>query len=326
MNHQLDQVIAGLQQQVGYLQQAVRNMQGTGAGNARDLQEARSRIEQLQGALGAVSSGGGGQSTDLPCPEKISEHSIRYIERIPGRRIPFDLLVDIPIGATQAATTQGTRTISQDGPFVAVMRYATFQSALQFQVTDPVTGAAATFQGRSFGRFRPVNSVGDLNDAAAGVFNPVVGMAFPGTGAPIFASPSNMSSFRSMEWDGAIEMLNQGSGYPRSNQEVPSAFYMSELNSAFQLGALDFFERGETIQWKVRPTHLNNPSAGNVAGFGAGGLYPFLASQYDVQEGISDPINPNATTDPVVRLPDGILIVGMHGIKIIQPPGPVRIT
>jgi len=316
-----------LRQQVGYLQGVIRTSQGTAARNDQAIRATQERIEQLSGALGAVSvNGGGGPARDLTCPDTVKEHSIRYIERIPGRRIPFDFLVDVKISATDPSLAQGTRTVSQDGPFVATVRYAAFQSALQFQFKDPETGAAATFNGRSFGRFRPVHSVADLVDAAAGVFQPVIGMAFPGTGAPIFASPSNMSSFRTMEWDGFIEFLNQGSGYPRSNQPVPSAFWMSEVNSAFQLGALDFFERGETLQWKVQPTHLNNPAAGNVSGFAAGGLFPFLASQYDVQEGISDPLNPDATADPATRLANGILTLGFHGERIIQPPGPVRMT
>ena len=39
-----------------------------------------------------------------------------------------------------------------------------------------------------------------------------------------------------------------------------------------------------------------------------------------------DPQLPNVTTDPVTRLPDGFIIIGFHGYRIIQPPGPVRLT
>ncbi|NLZ41371.1 MAG: hypothetical protein GX886_08990, partial [Comamonadaceae bacterium] len=187
------------------------------------------------------------------------------------------------------------------------------------------------FQGRSFGRFRPIHSVNDWADAAAGVFNPITGLAFPGTGAAIYASPSNHSSFRTMEWDGVIEFFNQGAAYPRSNIQVPSAFWVSENNAAFQLGALDFFERGETMQWRVTPTHVNNPQAGNASAYGAAppNPFPFLGSQYDVHEGIVDPLIVGAdanTQDPVNRLPDGILTIGFHGYRIIQPPGPVAMT
>jgi hypothetical protein len=129
-----------------------------------------------------------------------------------------------------------------------------------------------------------------------------------------------------MEFDALIEMLNQGAAYPRGNIPVPSAFWTADINTAFQLGALDFFERGEVIQFKVTPTHANNPAAGNLSGYGAGGVYPFLDSQYDVPEGINDQQSPNITTDPVQRLPDGILTIGLHGFRIVQPPGPVSLT
>jgi hypothetical protein len=162
----------------------------------------------------------------------------------------------------------------------------------------------------------------DLHDGQLG-YQPIVGAALPGTGVGIYASPSNHSSFRTMEFDGVINFQNQGSGYMRQNIDLPSSFYSTEINSPFPLGALDFFERGEVLQWKVTPLHVNNPPAGNVSQFAAGGVYPFLASQYDVHEGILDPVIQAQTTDPVARLPDGILTIGFHGYRIIQPPGVV---
>lgn len=320
----LDQILRTMQQQIGFAAGTAReaaaqlqNVSGDHALMRQELQRQQRDLQNVADALMRVkASGGNGGAT-------VNDH-IRYIETIPGRRVPFDMLVDIPIGANQTSQTQGTLTVSQDGPFVAVARFAIFQSAFQFQVRDPESQQLAAFQGRSFGRYRPIHSVNDWADAAAGVFNPIAGLVFPGTGAPVFASPSNHSSFRTMEWDGVVEFFNQGAAYPRSNIQVPSAFWVSENNAPFQLGALDFFERGETMQWRVTPTHGNNPSAGNVSGFV--GAYPFLDSQYDVHEGIADPSIPNQTTDPVTRLPDGILTIGFHGYRIIQPPGPVAMT
>lgn len=325
------EILAGLQQQAGWaaskakeavdstgrVEAAVAQVKQENERHQRDMQALADALEKLQGR--SVGYGNGSVGVD---------ERVRYIESIPGRRIPYDFLVTIPIPENSTALAQQTKTVTQDGPFVAVARFAAFQSAFQFQKVDPVTGEKGVFQGRSFGRFRPMHSMWDLNDASAGVYQPVMGIAAPGTGAPIVASPSNMASYRSMEFDGLIELLNQGASYPRSNSDmgIPSAFYSESINAAFQLGALDFFERGETIQFKVIPTHVNNPPAGNLSGYAAGGLYPFLQSQYDVQEGINDSLNPDATTDPVTRLPQGILWVGLHGIKIVQPPGPVRLT
>lgn len=247
---------------------------------------------------------------------------IQYVENIPGRRVPFDALVDIPIGAGVTATQQGTITISQEGPFVAVARFVALQSQMQFQRTDPVTGATLTFMGRSFGRYRPTHSVWDLSDGRP-VDQVSMVTAFPGTGAPQVISPSNESPWRSMEGDFRILFVEAGSSYPRSNIEVPSPFWTTQLNSPFQLGALDVFERGEVLTFKILPTHENNPPFGNISGFGAPNTnYPFTPSGWDAVEGISDPNDAAAlATDPITRLPNAIMTIGFHGYRIIQPAG-----
>jgi len=321
---QFEQIVADLRNQAGYAAgqaRAAAEKASAVEGNVALVRQGQDRmardIQNLADAMQGIKAGGiGGGNTNA---------HVRYIEKIPGRRIPFDFMVSIVIGSNTISEQQGTRTVSQDGPFVGVARLAAFQSAFQFSRRDPVTQEQAAFQGRSFGRFRPVHSAWDLNDGQAG-YQPITGIAAPGTGAAIVASPSNHSSFRTMEFDGVITMLNQGAAFPRSNDPIPSAWYTDSIVSPFQLGAMDFFERGETVQWKVTPSHVNNPPAGNLSGYAAGGLYPFLGSQYDVQEGINDPLNPAATSDPITRLPDGILYLAMHGFRIIQPPGPVALT
>lgn len=252
-----------------------------------------------------------------------TDPSIQRVENIPGRRIPFDLLVSIPIGAQVTSVQQGTITISQEGPFVAVARFATFLSAFSFQVRDPEeAGQVATFSGRSFGRFRPIHSAWDLNDGQP--FSQVsMPVAFPGTGAPHIASPSNASPFRTMEPDFLIQFENAGSSFPRSNQEVPSSFWTRSINEPFELGALDVFERGEVLTLKVLPLHPNNPAFGNIFGFGAPNPnFPFLDSGWDAVEGINDENNPAAAdVDPVTRVQNGTLIIGFHGYRIVQPAG-----
>ena len=151
-------------------------------------------------------------------------------------------------------------------------------------------------------------------------------IAFPGTGAPSYASPSNHSPYRSMEFDGRIEERALSNSFPRSNISVPSCFWTTQINSPFELGALDFYGRSDVIEFRVTPTHINNPNFGNLSGYGAGGVFPFLDSQYDHHEGINDQENPIVVAgdpDPVQRLPQGIIIIGLHGYRIIQPPGAV---
>lgn len=136
-----------------------------------------------------------------------------------------------------------------------------------------------------------------------------------------------------MEFDGRIEVINAGSSYPRQNISVPSSMWSPQINAPQELGALDFFERGEIITVKVQPTHVNNPPAGNADGLNIFGItgWPFLAGQYDPHEGIVTPSGfafidgsmIRIGTDPITRLPDGILTIGWEGYRIIQPVGPV---
>jgi len=247
--------------------------------------------------------------------------ALQYVENIPGRRVPFDLLVSIPIGADLTSETQGSMTINQDGPFIAVARYAFFLSQYAFQFTDPETGNQTIFNGRSFGRWRPVHSAWDLNDGLPRS-EVVQAVPAPGAGAPHIISPSNAASFRSMQPDFSIRTENEGFAYPRSNIYVPSAAWTKQINSPFELGALDVFERGEVITFRVQPNHPNNPAFGDIQSFtGSGSAWPFLGSQFDAIEGINDEALTDVTADPVTRLPNGLLIIGFHGYKIIQPPG-----
>jgi len=257
------------------------------------------------------------------------------IEDLPGRRVPFDLLVDIPIGNNTTSQREASVTISQEGPFVAVKRFATFQSALEFQVTNTETGSIARFAGRSFGRYRPIHSAADINDALSTASIVVQNLPFTAGSLTVLPElPGSMSTFRTMQFDGRILVENAGSSYPRQNISVPSSFWTTHINSPQELGALDFFERGEVITFRVQPNHVNNPPAGNVNGecmFGIPNAWPFLQGQFDRQEGIctpgaftfSDDTLQPLVSDPIQRLPDGILTLGFLGYRIQQPVGPL---
>jgi hypothetical protein len=198
---------------------------------------------------------------------------------------------------------------------------ATFLSTYQFQVQQPDDSTIARFNGRSFGRYRPIHSVYDVNDGQP-FSNVTYAQAFPGTGAPHIASPSNASPWRSMEMDFRVLVTEQGSAMPRSNLPEPSAFWMEAMNTPWKYGALDFFERNEVIQISVQPMHQANPGFGNISGFGVPADFPFVNSQWDAVEGINDQaqvITPG--TDPVTRVAAGVLTIGFWGYRIWQPPG-----
>jgi hypothetical protein len=306
--------LSQLAQTANYAAQAARNAEALSKRQDEELrrfyaQQAR-EMKALQDALSRVQ-----------IQTRVGDPNIQRVENIPGRRVPFDFLVDIPIQTGETGTVQGTITIDQTGPFVAVGRYAAFVSTYGFTYTDPDTEVISRFNGRSYGRYRPIHSVFDLNDGQP-YSNVTYAQAFPGTGAPHFASPANASPFRSMEMDFRIEVREAGSSMPRSNQPVPSAFWMKAINDPWQLGALDFFERNEVITFNVAPTHAPNQSFGNISGFGVPANFPFIDSQWDAIEGINDQAQAiSGDTDPVVRAPSGVLTIGFFGYRIWQPPG-----
>lgn len=307
------------------LEQLRQRMAGLSAGVRRGEDSYQQVMQHLQDLSLVLKSLNFNRIGDPLAAAGPPYQGILRIEDIPGRRVPFDYLVEIPINANDPTTQQGSITISQTGPFVAVARYVTFLSEYQGQFTDPEDGAVATFLGRSNGRFRPVHSAWDLFDATMPPDTSRV-IAFPGTGAPSYSSPASHAPYRTMEFDGRIVVRNQGSGYPRSNIPVPTTFWTTQIQSPFNLGALDFFARSEVVEFVVTPTHINNPNAGNIQGIGAGGVFPFLDAQFDHHEGINDTLNPIVAPgdpDPVRRLPAGRIIIGLHGYRIIQPPGVV---
>jgi len=337
--------LASFRNEIGRMQAEFDRRHNEIAGHLRNrdkvLQNAGQKLSEIAGAVEALKATRAG-ADETP--------GIVRIENIPGRRVPFTLLVDIPIGANTTSTQQGSITISQEGPFVAVKRMATFQSALEFQVAAE-NGQLSRFSGRSFGRFRPIHSAWDLNDSQnnatvdVGILFALIagggGGGAVGIPGMVPAWTSSMSQFRTMEFDGRIIMINAGSSYPRQNIAVPTTFWTDEINSPSDLGCLDFFERGEVLTLQVSPTHVNNPPAGNadgpnfwptlgVIGSGGGvGGWPFLQGQYDPHEGIVTPQpltfgQPTTAieTDPITRLPDGIITLGWEGYRIIQPVAP----
>jgi hypothetical protein len=312
-------MVAQIQQEIANLRQEMHRQ----AGGVRQLVEKRMQaadqklndLAQIAQALRMSRTGGG----------------IVRVEDIPGRRVPYVLVIDIPIGPDEVSVQEDSVTISQEGPFVAVRKMATFMSALEYQVTFP-DESKARFTGRSFGRYRPIHSAWDINDAQS---DAIFTTPNPIDADGIFAAlgyTSTKSTYRSMEFDGRIEVINAGSSYPRQNISVPSSLWTPQINAPQDLGCLDFFERGEVITARVTPNHANNPPFGNADGLSIFGVegWPFVEGQFDPQEGIVTPapvtdFDPFTaiTTDRVTRLPNGLFTIAWEGYRIIQPVGPI---
>jgi hypothetical protein len=346
---QFRQEMAQLRQELG---QHLQGIAGMARGADKRAADAMQRLDSMSKSLDSITANRRGADSGI-----VWEKGPVRVEDIPGRRVPFTLLVDIPIGANTTSVQQASVTISQEGPFVAVKRMATFMSAFEFQVSQQElrdkfqaqVALISRYSGRSFGRYRPIHSAWDLNDAVASIANPDP-ILFLSTffsnqqqlngcinGGVIPSFTTSASGFRTMEFDGRIAVINAGSSYPRQNITVPSSFWSPEINAPQELGALDFFERGEILTFEVTPNHVNNPPAGNADGqliwqmlSPTGEVWPFVQGQYDPHEGIATPCAISAadngpvpvTPDPIQRLPDGIMTLGWEGYRIIQPISP----
>lgn len=293
----------------------LRSLETETQGQKEELAEQRKSLVGLATALSRVSVG-----------TAAGDPNIQRVENIPGRRIPFTLVVDLPVRGDQTGVIEATFPIPQHGPFVAVRRGATFISDFQFRVLND-DGTTNDFFGRSNGRLRPIHSVWDLNDGQP-ISQTLLDTppAFPGAGLPHYISPSNASPFRTMQPDFRISFDVAGDAIPRQNDGLPSSFYAKGLSDPWDLPCLDFFARNSVLRWRVTPLHPTNAEFGNVQNYATPPPFPFLSSQYDHVEGIIDNARldgqgDNFTVDPVTRVPDGILVMMLDGYLIWQPPG-----
>lgn len=290
-------------------------------GNLRDINAQQAQqLAQLSGLVQGLKVGGG--KTASPGVGDVGRPDMLTIEEIPGRRVPYDLTIQIGVPDAQTSPLNGSYVLSMDGPFIAVARYATFVSSYTFQVTTE--SSQDRYTGRTWGRQRPISSVLDLMDAIPGWVDGLTSELdgeCPATppATAVTSRPASRSPSRSMVFDGYIEI--QSSVYPRQNQQVPSSLWAPGFNQLLQLPCLDYWEKGETIEVKVDPSHQNNPAGGNIQSLL--GSMPFLNGQFDGHEGVMEPAwqcTPGQA-DVVARRPAGILILGFLGFKILQPPG-----
>ncbi len=167
---------------------------------------------------------------------------------------------------------------------------------------------------------------------------------FPGTGRPLLVSPLSMSAGRSMTFDGTIAIEPQGAQFRRQNIPVPSSLWNDGDNGPVDLACYDVLEPGEEVIVRVNPLHINNPAYGNISSlvalnanyaFNAAtgvaannplpvGSWPFLQGQFDGHEGINDETllgDTSVEVDRVVRIADGVLVIGYMGFRIIAAPG-----
>jgi hypothetical protein len=246
---------------------------------------------------------------------------MRYIEDIPGKRVPYFLNFEIEIpGPDQPSLSlagkqmMNTQPISQDGPFVCT----TYLSAMLMKTY-------------SLGKYGDAQS-GRPGDPAAGTevispltgrFRPVASTADPFSGAYIGARVGGMTvadaqavqTFRPGEADFLFEIFDASVDRNRQNQiPIPSRYIFSEYDRPLYLPISDFFSQSAVIQFKATLTRDLGFCEVNYTALPGG-----------FAEGLSQPPPDPTAPDDVGRLAlaiGGTLYFTMLGYKILQAQSP----
>lgn len=254
---------------------------------------------------------------------KKAAERIRYIEDIPGKRVPYfqTFQINIPGPDTPSVTVAGqrlsdTKQVSQDGPFVCT----TYLSAFLMKTysvgpygdeesgrpNDPPAGAEVITP--LTGRFRPVASSAD---PFAGAY---IGY---GVGANTIAAAQTVQTFRPGIIDFLFEIADEGVDRLRQNQvPIPSRYLFTEFDRPMYLPVSDFFERGSTIRFSSTLTRELGFAEVNYA------LLPNGFAEGDQQP----PPDPTDVANPgagraIVSI-GGTLYFTMLGYKILQAQSP----
>lgn len=248
---------------------------------------------------------------------------IRYIEDIPGKRVPYFLQfqINIPGPTTPTTTIAGTRlsdakVVSQDGPFVCTTYLSAFLmktyslgpygDATTGRANDAAAGAEVITP--LTGRFRPVSSTAD----------PFAGSYIgPRIGPLTVAGAQAVQTFRPGTIDFLFEVADEGVDRLRQNQvPIPSRYLFSEFDRPLYLPTSDFFERSAAVRFSATLTRELGFAEVN---------YTTLPNGF-VEGDQTPPPDPDTTTPAdsgraVVAI-GGTLYFTMLGYKILQAQSP----
>lgn len=280
---------------------------------ASSYEDDKLKLDQLQKAL------------------KKAQERIRYIEDIPGKRVPYFLgfQIELPAPSNPTTTIRGQRLsdakpVSMDGPFVcttymsafllktfSVGPYGTEGDQTTGRPNDPPIGTEVITP--LTGRFRPVASTAD---PFAGAY---IGARVGSTTAPTaFVDAQGVQTFRPGIVDFLWEISDVGIDRLRQNNvAMPSRYLYSEFDRPMYLAASDFFERGSQVQFTATFTRDVGFAEVNYAelpgGFAEGNGNP-----------PPDPssTSPDASVGRQVVALGGTLYFHMVGYKIVQAQSP----
>lgn len=261
---------------------------------------------------------------------KKAASRIRYIEDIPGKRVPYfqGFQINVPGQSNPTVSLAGsrlsdTKQVSMDGPFVCTTYLSAF--LLRCYSLGPYDGT-----NEAVGRPNDSDAGSEVITPLTGRFRPVASSADPFSGAYIgygiggvpaaaanVAAAQAVQTFRPGTIDFLFEVADEGVDRLRQNQiPIPSRYLFSEFDRPLYLPVSDFFERGSSIRFSATLTRdvgfaeINYASLPN--GFQEGAVSP-----------PPDPIanDPTQSGRMIVAL-GGTLYFTMLGYKILQAQSP----
>lgn len=252
---------------------------------------------------------------------KKAAERIRYVEDIPGKRVPYTMNfeINIPGPTTPSVSVAGqrlsdTKQVSMDGPFVCTGYMSAFLmktfslgpygSEVNGRPNDPPAGTEVITP--LSGRFRPVASTAD---PFAGAY---IG---PFVGPQSIAGAQAVQGFRPGIIDFLYEIADEGVDRLRQNQvPTPSRYLYSEFDRPNYLPVTDFFERGSSIRFSATLTRDLGFAEVNSA---------LLPNGY-TEVSVTPPPNPSVPGDlgRMVVAIGGTLYFSMVGYKILQAQSP----
>lgn len=261
---------------------------------------------------------------ELRSAYKKAAERIRYIEDIPGKRIPYFLGFSIEIpGLTQPSTTvrgarlPDTKQVSQDGPFVCT----TYMSAFLLK-----TFSIGPYDTPSPGRPNDPPAGSEVITPLTGRWRPVASTADPFAGAYIGAQVGPFSvagaqavqTFRPGIIDFLFEIQDESVDRLRQNQiPIPSRYLMTEFDRPLYLPVSDFFERSSAITFAATLTRDLGFAEVNYAALPNG----FAEGNQNPPPDPSQASPANNAGRAVVAL-GGTLYFTMVGYKILQAQSP----
>ena len=263
---------------------------------------------------------------------KKTAEKIRYIEDIPGKRIPYfmNFEISVPGPDNPTFTVVGQRLsdvkqVSMDGPFVCTSYLSAFRmktySLGPYTYPDGEASAVKSMPAIGTelitsltGRFRPVASTADPFSGA------YIG---PGVGLQTLLDASLVNTFRPGTVDFLYEISDEGTDRQRQNQvPSPSRYLFSENDRPLYLPVSDFFERGSSLKIQISMLHDLGYAEINATSFPPNGVGPFADSNIpgNAIPGPSETVA-NGAGRVVVGI-GGTLTFTMLGYKILQAQSP----